>query len=113
MTSAKTLCGTWHITTMKFGPAWVDLAQYPYTRYAYSIIFFDNGTYLESGYWGNGTGSYTSTDNTIETYTPSGEIHLRFVIKNLHKGGLIDATLYTHIGRKLQLNIEAQRNGVP
>ena len=79
-----TLCGTWEVTDIKANGTWYDITQYPYTKFAMSISFKDDGSYYGKGYLGNGSGTYTAEGKTIITYI-SGKEFVRYTVKSLSK----------------------------
>ena len=61
---------------------WVNITEYPYTKFAFSIKFNSDGTYSGRGYFGNGSGTYTAKGKTIITYV-NGKEYLRYEVKSL------------------------------
>ena len=82
--SKDELCGTWEGTGIKTDPGkpWIDITQYPYDKFKFSITFYSNGTYYGRGYFGNGEGTYKAFGNTIETYV-EGVPYFIYTVKSM------------------------------
>ena len=59
----KTLYGTWEGTDVYVGGEWIDITSYWYSKFQFSITFYRDGKYYGSGYFGNGSGTYTASGN--------------------------------------------------
>lgn len=77
-----TLYGTWEGISINIDGSWTDITEYPFTKFAFSIKFNSDGTYTGKGYFGNGSGTYTTKGKTIITYV-DGKEYLRYDIKSL------------------------------
>lgn len=77
-----TLYGTWEGISINIDGSWTDITEYPFTKFAFSIKFNSDGTYIGKGYYGNGSGTYTAKGKTIITYV-NGKEYLRYDIKSL------------------------------
>lgn len=77
-----TLYGSWEGVSINLNEGWVNITEYPYTRFAFSIRFNSDGTYSGRGYFGNGSGTYTAKGKTIITYV-NGKEYLRYEVKSL------------------------------
>lgn len=77
-----TLYGTWEGISINIDGSWTDITEYPFTKFAFSVKFNSDGTYIGKGYFGNGAGTYTAKGNTIITYV-NGKEYLRYDIKSL------------------------------
>lgn len=77
-----TLYGTWESISINIDGSWTDITEYPFTKFAFSIKFNSDGTYTGKGYFGNGSGTYTTKGKTIITYV-DGKEYLRYDIKSL------------------------------
>lgn len=78
----ETLCGKWNAKQIKVAGKWYDVTEYPYTKYAMSITFNDDGTFTGSGYLGNGGGTYKANGKTITTYI-NGEEYITYTVSSL------------------------------
>ncbi len=78
----ESLYGTWNVTDVKAGGRWYDVTTYPYTKFGMSISFKSNGSFYGKGYFGNGSGTYKATGNTIITYLGDEE-YIRYTVKSL------------------------------
>lgn len=81
----ETLYGTWNGTEiyLEDDSKWIDITEYPYTKFAFSIRFKSDGTYYGEGYFGDGGGTYKAIGNTINTYI-DGEQYAEYQIKSNH-----------------------------
>ncbi len=77
------LYGTWDVTNINVDGKWYDITQYPYTKFAMSITFYQNGKYYGSGYLGNGSGTYEAKGNTITTYI-NNEVYATYTVNSLN-----------------------------
>lgn len=77
-----TLYGSWEGVSINLNEGWVNITEYPYTRFAFSIRFNSDGTYSGRGYFGNEYGTYTAKGKTIITYV-NGKEYLRYEVKSL------------------------------
>lgn len=80
--SMEFLYGTWSGTSVQVNGGWVNITEYPYTEFGFSIKFNPDGTYFGSGYFGNGSGTYSAKGNTITTYV-GGEVYAKYEILSL------------------------------
>ena len=77
-----TLYGSWEGISINVNGGWVNITEYPYTKFAFSIRFNSDGTYSGRGYFGNGSGTYTAKGKTIITYV-NGKEYLRYEVRSL------------------------------
>ena len=68
-----TLYGSWEGISINVNGGWVNITEYPYTKFAFSIKFNSDGTYSGRGYFGNGSRTYTAKGKTIITYVNGKE----------------------------------------
>lgn len=78
----EVLCGTWDGIGINSNGEWIDITKFPYTEFAFTATFNTNGTYSGSGYFGNGSGTYTAVDDMIITYV-EGEEYARYKIVSI------------------------------
>lgn len=78
----ETLYGTWEGTGMKVNNTWIDLTNIFYSKFAFSITFYSDGTYTGKGYFGNGKGTYKAEKDMIYTYV-DGEEYYVYKVKSL------------------------------
>ena len=64
-----TLYGSWEGISINVNGGWVNITEYPYTKFAFSISF-------------NSSGTYTAKGKTIITYVNNKE-YLRYEVKSL------------------------------
>ena len=64
-----TLYGSWEGISINVNGGWVNITEYPYTKFAFSISF-------------NSDGTYTAKGKTIITYV-NGKEYLRYEVKSL------------------------------
>ncbi len=69
------MIGTWDGIAVKLSSGWVDITSSYHHDFQFSITFHDDGTYYGTGYFGNGSGTYTINDNTIFTYVNGAEYY--------------------------------------
>ena len=74
--------GTWKGTAVKVDGEWINITKFPNNRFAFSISFFEDGTYYGKGYFGNGEGTYKVSKSTIYTYV-DGEEYAKYDIKSM------------------------------
>lgn len=79
----ETLYGTWEGTEIDAGTGWIDITSWLYSKYQFSITFYNDGTYYGAGYFGYGSGTYKAIGNKITTYV-SGEKYLTYTIHSLY-----------------------------
>lgn len=79
--SQEQILGKWEVTSVYAGDRWYDVTVYPYTRLGASLTLYANGTFRGTGYFGNGTGTYTYRKGTIQTFL-DGEPYFKYVIKS-------------------------------
>lgn len=46
----ENLYGTWQGIAIQSNGEWIDITQPPHTNLAFSVVFYENGTYSGSGY---------------------------------------------------------------
>lgn len=64
---------------------WIDITQPPHTNLAFSVVFYENGTYSGSGYFGNGSGTYKAEGDMIYTYIDGEELY-RYKVHSISNG---------------------------
>ncbi len=77
-----TVYGVWKATDLYVDGKWVDITKYPYTKFAMSITFYENGDYYGYGYLGTGWGTYKASGNKITTYV-DGKVYATYTINYL------------------------------
>lgn len=75
----ESLYGTWEGTEIKTDDVTIDLTNWLWYEYDFSITFNSDGTYRGKGYFGNGTGTYKAQGDMIYTYV-SGEEYARYKV---------------------------------
>lgn len=78
----ETLYGNWEGTGIYVDGDWIDLTNYLWYEYRFSIKFNSDGTYSGKGYFGNGSGTYKAEGNMIYTYI-DGKEYARYKVKSL------------------------------
>lgn len=78
----ETLYGTWEGTGIYIDGKWIDVTDYWYSKFAFSITFNSDGTYYGKGYFGTGSGTYKTSGKTIRTYV-NGEPYNVYMVKSL------------------------------
>lgn len=78
----ETLYGNWEGTGIYVDGDWIDLTNYLWYEYRFSIKFNSDGTYSGKGYFGNGSGTYKVEGNMIYTYI-DGKEYARYKVKSL------------------------------
>ena len=76
----ESLYGTWKISEVKMSESGSYISWPMKTTTA---TFNSDGTYSGSGYFGNGSGTYTAKDNTITTYV-SGKVYIVYTVLSLN-----------------------------
>ena len=78
--SKESLYGTWRMSEVKMSEngTYID-----WPMRATSATFNSDGTYSGSGYFGNGSGTYTAKGNTITTYV-SGQVYIVYTVLSLN-----------------------------
>lgn len=71
----ENLYGTWQGIAIQSNGEWIDITQPPHTNLAFSVVFYENGTYSGSGYFGNGSGTYKAEGDMIYTYIDGEELY--------------------------------------
>ena len=74
--------GTWTTTSVEVNGKWIDVTQFPYTDYAASATFYDDGTYYGRGALGTGSGTWKKKGYTITTYV-DGEVYIIYKVSSL------------------------------
>lgn len=64
----ETIYGKWEGTGIKIEDKWIDITDYFYSDFQFSVTFYDNGTYYGEGYFGTGVGTYKAKGDVIYTY---------------------------------------------
>ena len=82
------IIGTWELTQIEFGGGWTSIPRRTYAT------FNSDGTYNGRGYFGNGSGTYKISGNTIICYI-EGEEYVRYDIIELNSNS---CTLNMKIG---------------
>lgn len=75
----ETLYGTWKMSEVKMSES-ASYINWPMK--ATTATFKSDGTYSGSGYFGNGSGTYTTKGNTITTYV-NGNIYIVYTVLSL------------------------------
>lgn len=98
------MIGTWDATAVKFegDSSWTDITKYP--SLGLSITFHEDGTYSGRGALGNGSGTYTVSGNTIDTYV-GGKLYASYYVNEL-SGDYAELTLTMG---KSSMQIKAKR----
>lgn len=78
----ETLYGTWDGTAIGIDGQWIDITNYWYKEFEFSITFAEKGKYYADGYFGYGSGTYEASGKTIKTYV-DGEYYRTYTIKSL------------------------------
>lgn len=76
----ESLYGTWKISQVKMSEFGTYIS---WPMRATTATFNNDGTYSGSGYFGNGTGTYTAKGNTITTYV-NGKIYIVYTVISLN-----------------------------
>ena len=76
----ESLYGTWKISEVKMSESG-SYVSWPMK--ATTATFNSDGTYSGSGYFGNGSGTYTAKGNTITTYV-SGKVYIVYTVLSLN-----------------------------
>ena len=103
----ETLYGTWSGTDVYVDGKWYDITSYWYSDLQFSITFYKNGNYYGKGYFGNGSGTYTASGNTIRTYV-NGKPYYVYEVVSLSND---KAHLYMGMdgsNEKLQIKVKKQ-----
>ena len=103
----ETLYGTWSGTDVYVDGKWYDITSYWYSDLQFSITFYQNGNYYGKGYFGNGSGTYTASGNTIRTYV-NGKPYYVYEVISLSND---KAHLYMGMdgsNEKLQIKVKKQ-----
>lgn len=77
--SKESLYGTWRMSEVKMSENGTYIS---WPMRATSATFNSDGTYSGSGYFGNGSGTYTAKGNTITTYV-SGQVYIVYTVLSL------------------------------
>lgn len=102
----ETLYGTWEGTDVYLNGKWYDITSYWYSEMQFSITFYRDGKYYGKGYFGNGSGTYTASGNTIKTYV-NGKPYYEYEVKSLRDN---KAHLYMGVeGSSEKLEIKVQK----
>lgn len=72
----EAIIGKWELTQIEFGGGWTSMPRPAYAT------FNSDGTYSGRGYFGNGSGTYKISGNTIICYI-EGEEYVRYDIIEL------------------------------
>lgn len=103
--SKDTLCsGTWHGTAVYSGGSWIDITSSYYSKFQFTIKFNTDGTYYGTGYFGNGSGTYTASGNTINTYV-DGELYYYYVVKSM-SGNNAELTMTSSKGSSIDIRVQ-------
>jgi hypothetical protein len=78
----ETLYGTWEGTDVYANGKWYDITSWVFSDMQFSITFYSDGTYYGRGYFGNGSGTYSASGNTIRTYV-NGKPYYQYEVKSL------------------------------
>ena len=81
----ENLYGTWQGIAIQSNGEWIDITQPPHTNLAFSVVFYENGTYSGSGYFGNGSGTYKAEGDMIYTYIDGEELY-RYKVHSISNG---------------------------
>ena len=72
----ESLYGTWKMSEVKMSE---NGSYISWPMEATTATFNSDGTYFGSGYFGNGSGTYTAKGNTITTYV-SGQVYIVYTV---------------------------------
>jgi len=75
----ESLYGTWKMSEVKMSETGSYIS---WPMKATTATFNSDGTYSGSGYFGNGSGTYTAKGNTITTYV-SGKVYIVYTVLSL------------------------------
>lgn len=64
----ETVYGKWEGTNIKIDDRWIDVTDYFFSEFQFSITFYRDGKYYGEGYFGTGYGTYKAKGNIIYTY---------------------------------------------
>ncbi len=103
----ETLYGTWDGTAVYVNGHWIDITDSYYKSFQFSITFYSDGEYYGRGFFGNGSGTYKATGNTITTYV-NGEIYLTYEIKSL-TNNKAELTMFDRSGDSMPIRV-SKRN---
>ena len=81
----ENLYGTWQGIAIQSNGEWIEITQPPPTNLAFSVVFYENGTYSGSGYFGNGSGTYKAEGDMIYTYIDGEELY-RYKVHSISNG---------------------------
>ena len=76
----ESLYGTWKMSEVKMSESGSYIS---WPMKATTATFNSDGTYSGSGYFGNGSGTYTAKGNTITTYV-SGQVYIVYTVLSLN-----------------------------
>lgn len=76
------LYGRWDLTELSIDGKTIDLSNSYWYKFKASATFNSDGTYSGSGYFGNGSGTYKATGNTVITYI-NGKEYLRYILDSV------------------------------
>lgn len=77
--SKEVLYGTWQMSEVKMSESG-SYIKWPFQTT--TATFKSDGTYSGSGYFGNGSGTYTAKGNTITTYV-GGNVYMVYTVLSL------------------------------
>jgi len=102
----ENLYGTWEGTEIKTDEATIDLTNWLWYEYDFSITFNSDGTYRGKGYFGNGTGTYKAQGDMIYTYV-SGTEYARYKVLSFDGS---NATLIMYMGdESIQIKVKKSK----
>ena len=77
------LCGGTRVgTAVRIDGSWIDITSPLYSRLQFTIRFNTDGTYYGTGYFGNGSGTYTLDGKNIYTYVDS-KPYYNYTVKSM------------------------------
>lgn len=102
--SQETLCnGTWHGTAVYSKGSWIDITGIAFAKLQFTIKFNTDGSYYGTGYFGNGSGTYTASGKTINTYV-DGQPYYTYTVKSM-SGNDAELTMTSSKGSSLDIRV--------
>lgn len=101
-----TIYGSWEGVAIKSDGKWIDITEYPYTKFEFSVKFNPDGTYYGKGYFGTGSGTYKAEGSTIHTYV-DGKDYAQYHIKSL-SDNLAELTM-TVEGESIDIRVQKKK----
>ncbi len=84
-TTEPTIYGLWQGVSFDQYDAgeWLDITTPPHDEFAFTITFYEDGTFDGSGYLGNGGGTYTFVGSVITLYKEEQRLYATYRIEEL------------------------------